>query len=432
MTSARTRSALRSMGVENIRFAFRSILVQRLRSFLTLLGIVSGVATVIAMVSFVAGFNDAITGAFSSFGTTLVQYQKYEPRFGGGPTGPPEEQRKRRDLTLDDAHALKRLNTLASAVSPERYLNLPALAASTTFKNRKGKEANGPTLAGVVSDYATANNAGIADGRFFVDADISHAARTTVIGADVAEALWLHRDPIDQELLINGIAFRVVGLLEKRGSFLGGSADNIVLIPFSTFDEMFPDVKNSNGDTIHIATVPRDPNQIQAMTDQGVTILRTRRGLKAKEPNDFAIFTSEGQLETFRAITGGIAGAMILIAGIALLVGGVGVMNIMLVSVTERTREIGVRKALGATRKDIATQFLVEAITLTGVGGAIGIAVGLGIAMLVRLVFDFPASAPLWSIGLGFGVSTAIGLIFGLWPALKAAKQDPIEALRYE
>jgi putative ABC transport system permease protein len=420
------------MWIENIRFAFRSILVQRLRSFLTLLGIVSGVATVIAMVSFVAGFNDAITGAFSSFGTTLVQYQKYEPRFGGGPSALPEEQRRRRDLTLEDAQALKRLNTLAAAVSPERYLNISSLAASTTFKNRKGKEANGPTLAGVVPDYAPGNNSAIADGRFFVDADVSHAARTAVVGPDVAEALWFHRDPIDQELLINGVAFRVVGLLEKKGSFLGGSADNIVLIPFSTFDEMFPDVKNSNGDTIHIATVPKDPNQIQAMTDQGVSILRTRRGLKAKDPNDFAIFTSEGQLETFRAITGGIAGAMILIAGIALLVGGVGVMNIMLVSVTERTREIGVRKALGATRRDIATQFLVEAIALTGVGGAIGIAVGLGIAMLVRFAFDFPASAPLWSIGLGFGVSTAIGLIFGLWPALKAAKQDPIEALRYE
>jgi len=432
MAAARARSAIRSMGIENIRFALRSILVQRLRSFLTLLGIVSGVATVIAMVSFVAGFNDAITGAFSSFGTTLVQYQKYDPRFGGGPTGPPEEQRKRRDLTLEDAQALKRLNTLAAAVSPERYLNLPSLAASTTFKNRKGKEANGPTLAGVVPDYAAANNAGIGDGRFFTEAEITHSARTVVIGPDVAEALWLNRDPINQELLINGIPFRVVGLLEKRGSFMGGSADNIALIPISTFDEMFPDVKNSNGDTIHIATVPKDPQGMQAMMDQGISIMRTRRGLKAKDPNDFAIYTSEGQLETFRAITGGIAGAMILIAGIALLVGGVGVMNIMLVSVTERTREIGVRKALGATRKDIALQFLVEAVTLTGVGGAIGIATGLGIAMLVRLVFDFPAAAPLWSIVLGFGVSTAIGLIFGLWPALKAASLDPIESLRYE
>jgi putative ABC transport system permease protein len=430
--AAKTRTSLRNITMENIRFAFRSIRVQRLRSFLTLLGIVSGVATVIAMVSFVAGFNDAITGAFSSFGTTLVQYQKYEPRFGGGPSRLPEDQLKRRNLTPEDAQALKRLNTLAAAVSPERYLFIPALAASTTFKNRKGKEANGPVLAGVVPDYVVANNAGIADGRFFADADISHAARTAVIGPDVAEALWFHRDPINQELLINGVAFRVIGLLEKRGSFLGGSADNIVCIPFSTFDEMFPDMKNSNGDTIHIATVPKDPNAMQAMMDQGIAIMRTRRGLKAKDPNDFAIFTSEGQIETFKAITGGIAGAMILIAGIALLVGGVGVMNIMLVSVTERTREIGVRKALGATRKDIAMQFLVEAVALTGVGGAIGIAVGLGIAMLVRLVFDFPAAAPLWSIVLGFGVSTAVGLIFGLWPALKAAKQDPIEALRYE
>ncbi len=432
MVSARARSTLRNLGLENVRFAFRSILVQRLRSFLTLLGIVAGVATVIAMVSFVAGFNDAITGAFSSFGTTLVQYQKYDPRFGGGPTGPPEEQRRRRDLTLEDAQALKRLNTLAAAVSPERYLNIQSLAASTTFKNRKGMEANGPNLAGVVADYAAANNAEVADGRFFADADVSHSARTAVIGPDVAEALWARRDPINQELLINGVPFRVIGLLEKRGSFMGGSADNIVLIPFSTFDEMFPDVKNSNKDTIHIATVPKDPQQMQAMMDQGISIMRTRRGLRAKEPNDFAIYTSEGQLETFRAITGGIAGAMILIAAIALLVGGVGVMNIMLVSVTERTREIGVRKALGATRKDIAMQFLVEAVTLTGVGGAIGIAVGLGIAMLVRLIFEFPAAAPLWSIVLGFGVSTAIGLTFGMWPALKAAKLDPIESLRYE
>src|ERR1035438_5163029 len=145
--ATRTRSSsLRTLGLENIRFAFRSIRVQRLRSFLTLLGIVSGVATVIAMVSFVAGFNEAITGAFSSFGTTLVQYQKYEPRFGGGPSRLPEEQLKRRDLTLEDARALKRLNTLAAAVSPERYLNIPDLAASTTFKNSKGKEANAPSL----------------------------------------------------------------------------------------------------------------------------------------------------------------------------------------------------------------------------------------------------------------------------------------------
>jgi putative ABC transport system permease protein len=427
---ARRNAGFRGIGSENVRFAMRAMVAQKLRSFLTLLGIVAGVATVIAMVSFVSGFNAAVTDSFSAFGTTLVQFQKYEQRFGGG--GPlPEDQKRRRNLTIEDAEALKRNSPLAAAVSQERYLFGPA-GASLTIKTPEGTEANGPTFVGTNPDYAPANNSFVEDGRFLVDADITHASRTCVLGPETARALFARKDPIGRTVLVNGTAFSVVGLLEKKGSFLGGDADNIILIPISTFDDMFPQVKNGTGDTIHIATVPKDPKRMYEMMDQEVAILRARRGLRANQPNDFAIFTSEAQLKTFQQITGGIAGAMILIAAIALLVGGVGVMNIMLVSVTERTREIGVRKALGATRKDIAMQFLVEAISLTGVGGAVGIGVGLGIAMLVRLVFEFPAAAPLWSIVLGFGVSTAVGLIFGLWPALKAAKQDPIEALRYE
>ncbi len=416
---------LRAIGRENVLFALRAILAQKLRSVLTLLGIAAGVATVIAMVSFVAGFNQAITGAFSAFGTHLVQFQKYEPRFGGGRI--PEEQKRRKDLTREDAEALKRLATLAAAVSQERYLD-----GESSIKNRKGDEANGPALCGTNPDYAPANNSVVEDGRFLIDADVLHAARTCVVAPDVVKALWPRKDPLGQELMLNGVAFQVVGVLEKKGSFLGGSNDNLVIIPISTFDEMFPQVKNSGGDNMHIATIPKDPALIAEMTDQEVAILRARRGLRPSEPNDFAIFTSEGQLQSFQQITGGIAAAMIFIAGIALLVGGVGVMNIMLVTVTERTREIGVRKAMGATRKDVAAQFLVEAVTLTGIGGGIGIAIGLGIAFLVRFAFDFPAAAPLWSIVLGFGISTAVGLTFGMWPALKAAKQDPIEALRYE
>lgn len=419
--------ALRAVSKENVLFALRAMMAQKLRSALTLLGIAAGVATVIAMVSFVAGFNSAVTDAFTAFGTTLVQFQKYEPRFGGG--GPlPEDQRRRRDLTREDAEALKRLGTLAAAVSQERYSFSPNLS----MKNRRGDEANGPVFCGTNPDYALANNSSVADGRFFVDADITHAARTCVVAPDVVKALWPRKDPLGQELLVNGVAFRVIGVLDKKAEFGDGGANNLVLIPISTFDELYPEVKNGGGDTIHIATVPKDPKRMNEMMDQEVAILRARRGLRPNEPNDFAIFTSEAQVQQFRQITGGIAGAMIFIAAIALLVGGVGVMNIMLVTVTERTREIGVRKALGATRKDIAAQFLVEAISLTGVGGGIGIAVGLGIALLVRLGFDFPAAAPLWSIFLGFGVSTAVGLTFGLWPALKAARQDPIEALRYE
>jgi putative ABC transport system permease protein len=423
-------ASLRSIGPENVRFAFRAMKAQKLRSFLTLLGIVAGVATVIAMVSFVAGFNAAVTDSFSSFGTTLVQYQKYEPRFGGG--GPlPEEQRRRRNLTIEDAKALKELNTLAKSVSQERYLFGPA-GANVLVKNDKGKEANGPTIVGTNPDYAPSNNSTVQDGRFLVDADIAHAGRVCIIGHDVAEVLFQKKDPLERQLYINGMPFTIVGLLDKKGSLFGGSADNIVLMPISTFDELWPEIKNGNGDTIHIATVPKDPERMYDMMDQGTAILRARRGLKASEPNDFAIFTSEGQLKTFQQVTGGIAAAMVVIASIALLVGGVGVMNIMLVSVTERTREIGVRKALGARRVDIAMQFLVEAVTLTSFGGAIGIALGLGIPQLVKLLLDFPAAAPLWSVFLGFGVSSAVGIGFGLWPAMKAASQDPIEALRYE
>ncbi|HTL98745.1 MAG TPA: ABC transporter permease [Holophagaceae bacterium] len=431
MASLRRKTpGLRAIGKENIRFAFRAMAAQKLRSFLTLLGIMAGVATVIGMVSFVVGFNRSVTDSFSSFGTTLVQFQKYEPRFGGG--GPlPEDQKRRRDLTLDDAKALKQLCPLADAVSQERYLFGPS-GANLIIKSGDGQIANGPTFCGTNPDYAPANNSFIHDGRFLVDADVLHASHVAVIGPSTAQTLYGKRDPIEKTLYIQGIPFRVVGTLESKGSAFGGDADNIVLIPVSTFDGMFPEVKNGGGDTIHIATVPKDPAKMYEMQDMETAILRARRGLKADQPNDFAIFTSEAQIKAFQQVTGGIAAAMILIAAIALLVGGVGVMNIMLVSVTERTREIGVRKAMGATRRDISFQFLVEAVTLTGVGGAIGILCGLGLAFFARILLNSPAAAPLWSIFLGFGVSTAVGLVFGIWPAMKAASQDPIEALRYE
>jgi putative ABC transport system permease protein len=424
------RRVVRVTWLENVAFALAAMRTQKLRSFLTLLGVMAGVATVIMMVSFVVGFNNSITSAFTSFGAYLVQFQKYEPRFGG-PGGPPEEQRNRRDLTLEDARALKRLATLAAAVSPERYMfpNVPVRSGTA--------EANNPLLLGATPDYSLANNHFVQDGRFFTDADVEHAAPVCVIGTDVAEALWAHRDPIDRELTIGGRAYRVVGLFEKKGSAFGGSNDNFVAIPISTFDDEFPEVRNGRGglqagDTIHIATVPRRPDDIPALIEQETAILRIRRGLRPDQPNDFAMFTSEGLLRNFQQITGGVAAAMIVIAGIALLVGGVGVMNIMLVNVTQRTREIGLRKALGATRRDIAVQFLTEAVTLTGVGGALGIAFGLGAAVAARALFDFDAATPAWSVALGFGVSTAVGLAFGMWPALKAARQDPIEALRYE
>jgi putative ABC transport system permease protein len=313
-----------------------------------------------------------------------------------------------------------------AAVSQERYLFV-----GPVVKNGRA-EANGSLILGTNPDYSQANVHFVQDGRFISDADISHAAKVCVIGTDVVSALFPHQDPIGEQLTVNGRAYQVIGVFERKGSAFGGSNDNFVAIPITAFDEQFPEVKNSGGDTIHIATVPKRPEDYQALIEEETAILRARRGLRPNQPNDFALFTSEAQLRSFQQITGGVAAAMLVIAGIALLVGGVGVMNIMLVNVTQRTREIGLRKALGATRRDIATQFLVEAVTLTGVGGAFGIGVGLGAALLARVLFDFSAATPLWSVVLGFTVSSVVGLVFGMWPAMKAARQDPIEALRYE
>jgi putative ABC transport system permease protein len=410
--------------LENMRFALKAMRSQKLRSFLTLLGVTVGVATVIMMVSFVVGFDRRVAEAFTAFGTQLVQFQKYEPRFGGN--GIPEEQRNRRDLTIEDAEALKRLSRYARAVSQERYLFRPTVV-------RAGRrESNGAAVFGTNPDYAEANNHFTQDGRFITLADVSHASRVCVIGPDIADALFPLQDPLDREITIDGRAYRVVGIFEHKGAFFGGSNDGLLAIPISAFDEQYPEVKNGHRDTIHIATVPRRAEDYDALIDEETGILRARRGLRPGQPDDFATFTTVGQLRQFRQITGGVAAAMLVIAAIALIVGGVGVMNIMLVNVTQRTREIGVRKALGARRRDIAEQFLVEAVTLTGVGGALGIGLGFAVAFLVRALLNFQAAAPPWSVALGFGVSTAVGLVFGMWPALRAARQDPIEALRYE
>ncbi|MBK5256041.1 MAG: ABC transporter permease [Vicinamibacteria bacterium] len=407
----------------NIAFAFTAMAAHRLRTFLSLLGVTAGVATVIMEVSLVVGFNHAVTASFTTFGTYLVQFQKFEPRFGGA-GGSFEEQRNRRDLTVEDAMALKRLSNLAAAVSQERWLWGPEVKAGR-------EEADSPSIVGTNTDYSVANTHFVQDGRFITDADVAHAARVCVIGADVASALFPHRDPIDQELTVAGLPHRVIGLFEKKGAVFGRSNDNLVALPISAFDNQFPWFKTDD-DSLYIATVPKRPEDYYALIEEETAILRTRRGLRSNQPNDFAVRTSIGAIENFEQITAKVEAASLVVAGIALLVGGVGVMNIMLVNVTQRTREIGIRKALGATRRDIATQFLVEAVTLTSVGGAFGIAFGLSAAVAAGPMLDFEAATPLWSVLLGFLVSTTVGLVFGMWPAIRASRQDPIEALRYE
>ena len=412
---------------ENIRFAAGALAAHKLRSALTVLGIVIGVMTVIAMVSIIEGFNNNVIANFQRFGATLVQFQKFDPQFGPGEGD--ESQRARKNLTYEDAQALKRLCPSMLAVSPERYY-FNGSGGSTPEVIYKGQNATPDILAGVIEDYQLANNHFVSEGRFISEGDVRAAAPVVVIGHVLTETLFPRVDPIGKDVTISGRKYVVIGVMEKQGSSFFESTDSHVYLPLTTFDSHFPWVKKTTG--VNIATVPRRPEWVGRITEEGTAVLRARRKVPFNKPNDFGMLTPDKLIGNFRAITGGITLAMIFISSIALVVGGVGVMNIMLVSVTERTREIGVRKAIGAVSRDIVTQFLTEAMTLSGIGGVIGVAVGLGIALLVRKVSPLPTATPLWSIVVGLVVSISIGLFFGIYPAYKAARLDPIDALRYE
>ena len=414
---------------ENTRFAFVALRAHKLRAALTILGIVIGVTTVISMVSLIVGFKNNVIASFQSFGATLVQFQKFDPRFGPGDRD--ESQRQRKELTVEDAMAMRKLCPSMLAVSPERYWFIGGPEGTPIPDLKYGSnEASPDVYAGVTSHYTLANNHYVGEGRFISEADERHAADVIVIGKDIADTLFPHVDPIGKLVLIRGAKFEVIGVFEKQGSSFFESTDSHALIPISTYDQRYPWIKRERG--VNIATVPKDPGLVSAITDEGTAVLRARRKVPFNKPNDFGIMTPDKLIGNFQAITSGITLAMIFISSIALLVGGVGVMNIMLVSVTERTREIGVRKAIGAVRRDIVIQFLTEAMSLSAAGGVLGILLGLAIALVVGKVSPLKTETPLWSILVGFGVSVSIGLIFGTYPAYKAAKLDPIEALRYE
>jgi putative ABC transport system permease protein len=414
---------------ENVKFATGALAAHKLRSSLTILGIVIGVTTVISMVSIIEGFNNNIIKNFQSFGATLVQFQKFDPQFGPGSRD--DSQRLRKNLTYEDAQALKRLCPSMLAVSPERYWFAGGDDNSVPDVIYGSKQATPDTIVGVTEDYPLANNHFIGEGRFLTADDVLHAAPVIVLGSNTAETLFPRTDPIGKDVALRGRKYLIVGVMAKQGaqSFFE-TVDSHTYLPITTFDGHFPWIKRDVG--VNIATIPRRAEWVGRITEEGTAVLRARRKVPFNKPNDFGILTPDKLIGNFQAVTGGITLAMIFISSIALIVGGVGVMNIMLVSVTERTREIGVRKAIGAVKRDIVTQFLTEAMTLSGIGGAIGVAVGLAIAALVRNVSPLPTTTPLWSIAVGLLVSISIGLFFGIYPAYQAARLDPVDALRYE
>jgi putative ABC transport system permease protein len=406
----------------NVRFAVGAILEYKLRSALTILGIVVGVTTVIAMVAIVTGFNNNVIGNLQAFGANRIEFQKYEDRFG---PNAPDEERRRKNLTVEDAEALRRALPAATVSSLVGYTD-----AVIHVKNGN-LEANGPYVLGADEFYPTGTAYNVGRGRFFTPEEVKHSALVVVLGAEVQEAIFPKQDPIGQDITVDGLRYNVVGVLEKKGAQFGWSPDNKVVLPYGSFDRQFGFVVRTGG--VNLNVVPKRVEDLDGVIETSVAVLRARRKVPFNKPNDFAVITPDQLISQFKAITGGITGAMVFVALISLLIGGVGVMNIMLISVTQRTREIGVRRAVGALRRDVVGQFLVEAVTLSTIGGALGVVLGLLISAAVKAAVPaLPTAMPLWSPVVGLLVSMGVGIVFGSYPAVKASRLDPIQALRWE
>jgi len=402
--------------------AFDSIKSHKLRSFLTLLGIMIGVMTVIGMVSIVQGLNRAFLAQLESAGSDLIIVTKFEPIQMGRPS---EEIRTRKDLTFEDAVAIQKECSLVKAVAvdliaelfqelPIKYQNIKSHDAYTLGMNESWPD--------VLTIYLPEQ------GRFITENDVMHSVKVCVLGFDLAETLFPYTDPVGKNVRIGPEEFTVVGVLQKRGSMFGQSQDNFVGIPITTLMKYFPyDLSR-----LEIIATPKKHGYIDETMDQIINLLRRRRKVGFGKPNDFSIYTQDTLVDLYNNLTGAVYLVMIVISSIGLLVGGIGVMNIMLVSVKERTREIGIRKAIGARSSDIMKQFMIEAVFLTGIGGVLGVIIGFGIALLVKAATPLPASVTLWSVFLGLLVSISVGLFFGIFPAQKAAKLEPIVSLRYE
>jgi ABC-type antimicrobial peptide transport system permease subunit len=414
----------RSDILENLWMALGTLRANKLRSFLTVIGVIIGVVTVMLIASIIAGVDTAVTKEVESFGTRSMYISKFNPGIHVGRLS--REERMRKPLTYDDAIALSRLPAVETAV--------PFLEITNNFFGHKilvsggGKTSASVGLQGTLPDFEKAGTQVIAEGRFFSQFENDQNQDVCVIGSKVADDFFRYGSPVGDTIKVGEQEFRVVGVLQKREQFLfsGGSDDqnNVVYMPFNVARKLKP-----NSEDIYLLAVAK-PGQMQAAMDQVTDTLRVRRNVSFGKPDNFGIETTESLISSFHAITGGIAIAMVVISSVGLMVGGIGVMNIMLVSVTERTREIGVRKAIGARRSDILWQFLIEAMTLTGFGGLVGLAVGWLGTLLVKMIM--PSYVPLWAPAAGFVASVGIGMIFGLWPAWKAARLDPIESLRYE
>ncbi len=403
---------------EALSIAFASIWANKLRSFMMVLGNIVAVMSIIAVVSIIQGMNGYVGDAI----LREVGAGTYRIDRVGIITGDEEEReamRRNPRITRDDLRAVEGFGPLIAAVMAESTTQANVAVEATTVENVR--------IRGVSSQYQDFSGYDTARGRLPSPLEVQRSRPVVLLGWDTADKLFKDRNPIDQAIKIGGTHFRVVGVSEKKGSFFGQSQDNFAVIPLGKFQQLFGSRRS-----LELTVKPPDPALLQASLDEGRVAMRIERKLRPRESDNFGIFTSDTLMDLWRTFSQSAFAVLLGIVSLSLVVGGIVIMNIMLMVVTERTREIGLRKALGARKRDIIWQVLTESTTLSVIGGIVGTALGFGAALLVEAFTPMPAAVQPWSVALGIGMTALVGLFFGLYPATRAANLDPIEALRRE
>ena len=417
--------------------AFETLRTNKMRSGLTVLGVVIGITSIVGMTSLIGGFDSSLRASIEQLGPNTIYLSKLSivSISGGAEFG---DLLRRPALTIGDAEAIERLAPSVRAVDIILGQGFESTAERAFYR---GERTATNQILGVSTDYATISFLKLTFGRFFTEPEVRHRRRVVVLGDGPYQVLFGSKgiDPINKTIRLGAIEYTVIGIMDKQPSLgsIDTGQDNLAIIPYTTHQVVFNTdatrpLRDGSAFGGIIGIMPRDgapPGQALAEVEE---IMRIRHGLKLDEPNDFDIITQDALLRTWEQISRAVLLALVVISSIALMVGGIGVMAIMMISVTERTREIGVRKALGARRGEILLQFLAEAATLTSVGGVLGILIGAGIGVSVNLLTGFPVSLPWWSFAMGLGFSATVGIVAGMFPAVRASRLDPIEALRYE
>ena len=422
---------------ETAAMAFDTLRSNKMRSALTVLGVVIGVTSIVGMTSLIRGFDSSLRTSINSLGPNTIFVQKFGPTsFSSGASF--MELARRPNLTIDDMKALERMSTTIGLADIWIGGGGPGSQEAVQRIFYKGERTRPMGIIGTTEKYVEINFAKMYAGRSFTQQEMQRARPVAVVGYGVFEALFEKRgiDPIGKAVRVGNVEYTILGVVGKRPSPGGlGGADDFAIVPYTAFRKQFGNESRQRGPfgiPVMIAVLPKDGVTREEAMSEVETIMRIRHGLTLDKPNDFDLVTSDAILAVWDQISAAILLSLVVISSIALMVGGIGVMAIMTISVTERTREIGVRQAIGARRREILVQFLIEAAVLTSVGGVLGVLMGSAIGLLVNLVSGFPVSLPWWSFALGLGFSASIGIFFGMLPAWRASRLDPIEALRYE